>query len=505
MATPGGQEAKQKWDADPGTPLPVLLDIPGVERVAEPVREGFEAVYFDTATLALAARRITLRRRTGGPDHGWHLKLPAGGNRRQVIRAPLGQPETVPEELLDHVLVYTRGEPLIPVARVGTERTARRLYGPGGVHLAGFADDRVHAEPLHPTGPGVDWREWKIELVDGTGDLFATAANTLTATGAGRSAHGSKLARALGDVYPPEAATGTGAPRRKGPVIDVVNAYLGEQISELFAQDPGVRLGSPDAVHRMRSATRRLRSALATYRCLFTKPETGKLVKELKWLARILGRPRDAEVMRERLRQQLRELPPGFRTRTVSGPVEQELGTAYNAGYKAVLKTLETDRYYRLLEGLEYFRDHPPTTARAFRPARKETARLVNQAAKRLDRAHRTAAHAKSGGARDAALHRVRKDAKRLRHAGESVAGIHGKRARKMTRSAHRIQAILGVHQDSVVARDFLDSLAADPALPETAALAYARIRRAEERAAKAAEKRYAKTRTKAAGLRLHH
>lgn len=474
MASPGGLEAEQKWDVDPGTPLPVLLDIPGVERVAEPVREAFEAVYFDTATLALAARRITLRRRTGGPGHGWHLKLPAVGKRRQA----LGQPETVPEELLDHVLVYTRGEPLIPVARVGIERTTRRLYGPGGVHMAYFADDWVHAEPLHPPGPVVDWREWQIDVVHGTGDLVTAATNTLTVTGAGRSAHGSELARALGDAYPPEAATGTGDPRRKGPVIDVVTAYLGGQISDLFAQDPGVRLGSPDAVHRMRSSTRRLRSALATYRSIFTKPETGRLVKDL---------------------------PPGFRNRTVEGPVEQELGTAYNAGYKAVLKTLETDRYYRLLAGLEHFRDHPPTTARALRPARKETARLVNQAAKRLDRAHRTAGHAQSGGARDAALHRVRKDAKRLRHAGESVAGIHGKRARKMTRAAHRIQGILGVHQDSVVARAFLDGLAADPALPETAALAYARIRCAEEGTARAAEKRYAKSLRKAAGLRLRH
>jgi len=126
------------------------MQVPGVGRVAEPVTDRLEAVYFDTPTLALAARRITLRRRTGGNDHGWHLKLPAGGNQRRELHAPFGQPDTVPEELGRRVQVYTRGEGLVPVARLSTGRTTRRLYGLAGEHLADLADDMVHAETLHP-------------------------------------------------------------------------------------------------------------------------------------------------------------------------------------------------------------------------------------------------------------------------------------------------------------------------------------------------------------------
>ena len=33
----------------------------------------------------LAARGITLRRRTGGSDAGWHLKLPAGPDSRTEL------------------------------------------------------------------------------------------------------------------------------------------------------------------------------------------------------------------------------------------------------------------------------------------------------------------------------------------------------------------------------------------------------------------------------------
>ena len=102
--------------------------------------------------------------------------------------------------------------------------------------------------------------------------------------------------------------------------------------------------------------------------------------------------------MRERLRRHIGELPKPLRAGPVSEPIERELGTAYNVDYRELLKALESDRYYRLLDGLEQFRDHPPTKARASRPARKEAAGLVNKTAKRLDRAHKAAARAKAGG-----------------------------------------------------------------------------------------------------------
>ena len=506
MASPGIFETEQKYDADASTLLPALLEIPGVERVGEPVSDQLEAVYFDTPSLALAARRITLRRRTGGTDHGWHLKLPAGDDRRQEIRAPLGQPDTVPGDLKEHLLVYTRGEELIPVTRLTTRRTTHRLYGPGGEHLADFADDGVSAETLAPVQAEQHWREWEIELVHAAGSIFAAAAETLTATGAVRSGHTSKLARALGDAWPPERATDTEQPRRKGPAADVVTAYVGEQINELLVHDPGVRLEEPDAVHQMRSATRRTRSALATYRTLFDKAEVKKLADELKWLARILGRARDAEVMRERLRQHLGDLPEEDNSGHLPAPIGHELGTAYDAGYQKVLKTLGTGRYYRLLDNLEDFRNHPPATDLASQPARKVTARLVDKSAKRLDRARKAAKRSGPGSARDTALHQVRKDAKRLRHAAETVTGIHGKRARKLVKAAKRLQQTLGDHQDSVMARALLTRLAAGPDLPPDTARAYTGLLAVEERIAHDTEAAYRKAvKKKALKIRLRH
>ncbi|MGK2855182.1 MAG: CYTH domain-containing protein, partial [Microbacteriaceae bacterium] len=58
-----------------------------VSRVQHAPTQTLEAVYFDTPGYDLAARRVTLRRRTGGADAGWHVKLPAGQDARTEVRA----------------------------------------------------------------------------------------------------------------------------------------------------------------------------------------------------------------------------------------------------------------------------------------------------------------------------------------------------------------------------------------------------------------------------------
>jgi CHAD domain-containing protein len=503
MDTTGKLETEQKYDVEASSALPDLLEIEGVDHVAEPVTDHLEAVYFDTPALALAARRLTLRRRTGGADAGWHLKLPAGTDQRKEIHAPLGQPETIPEELSDHLQVFTRGDELVPVARLSTRRTTYRLYGSGGEHLADFADDVVHAEALEPPGPALEWREWELELVHGTREFLDAAAETLTSTGAGHSVYPSKLARTFGAAWPAAPSPRAGEPRKKGPAVDVVTAYLDARIEDFIAHDPGVRQGTPDSVHRMRSATRRARSALATYRKLFKRSAVRELQAELKWLGQILGPARDAEVMLERLRRHVLELPDEQRSGLLGQMIEQELVAAHNAGYRSVLETLRTDRYFRLLDSLKDFRDHPPAKPRAFRPARKVTAKLVNKAARRVERSGKAVNRSAGRTARDTALHEVRKDAKRLRHAGESVTEIHGKRAVKLTKSAGRLQRVLGDHQDSVMAAALLRTLVATPDRPADTDLGFQSLLKMEKRIARKTEKKARKAGKKLRGLRL--
>ncbi len=503
MEAGGNANSEQKYDVEASTTRPALQEIPGVERVSEPVADQLEAVYFDTPTLTLAARRITLRRRTGGTGDGWHLTIPAGPDRREELHAPLGQPDTVPEELTDHLQVYARGERLVAVVRLRTQRTTLRLYGTGGEHLADFVDGEVHAQLLHPPRPGTVWREWEVEPVHGTQPLIESATDALTAAGAERSRYSSQLERALGGAWPAEFSPRTEKPRKKGPAADVVTAYLDEQITQLLTHDPGVRLGRPDAVHQMRSATRRARSVLATFRKLFDKSAVKDLEAELKWLGRILGPARDAEVMLERLRRHILELPGEQRSGPFQELVERELVAAHNAGYKEVLTTMGTGRYYRVLGSLEDFRDHAPARPKAFRPARKLTAELVDRAARRVDSSRKSFKRAAGGTARDTTLHQVRKDAKRLRYAAESVTSIHGKSARTLAKRARRLQKVLGDHQDSIMASAFLRTLANTPGLPAGTDLVARHLLGMEERLARKAEKKYRKAGKKLRGLRL--
>src|SRR3984957_21217709 len=70
-------EIEQKFDVDTEFERPSFVALAGVSAAA-PVLHHLSATYFDTADGRLAASKITLRRRSGGTDEGWHLKLPAG-------------------------------------------------------------------------------------------------------------------------------------------------------------------------------------------------------------------------------------------------------------------------------------------------------------------------------------------------------------------------------------------------------------------------------------------
>ncbi|PNI10601.1 metal-chelation protein CHAD [Arthrobacter sp. AFG7.2] len=531
MKASQGLEIEKKYDVDSDAVVPPLDSLPGVAKAGAPLTALLEAVYFDTARHTLASRRITLRRRTGGTDAGWHLKLPpleAGGGgpepqQRRELHAPLGQPGVVPDSLLDHVQAYLRGAEVAPVVRLETSRTTHALYGEDGVHLADLADDRVTAERLH-NGPGggtesggrkQQWREWELELVHGGPGIFGPAEELLARAGAHPAGHASKLSRALGDT-PGSSAPGAGpslaarpaqdqstpalAAGKKAPATAVVTAYLDGQIQQILAQDPRVRLEEPESVHTMRSAVRRIRSALAAYRKLYSAGPVRRLRDELKWLGGLLGGPRDAEVLLDRLRGHLGELPPGEGTGAARNLVEHRVGATFDDGYRQLQEALRSDRYFRLLDELEEFRDNPPVRTETVARGRRVSAKAVEKSARRLRRSHKAAAHARRGTDHDNALHQVRKDAKRLRHVAETAALVHGKRARQVAKAAHRQQKVLGDFHDAVIARDLLAALNPGQEQPAEAAV-FAALASRQDALMSAAEARYRKGRKKSREL----
>jgi inorganic triphosphatase YgiF len=202
-AEPGGFiETERKYEAAAGFRLPDLTGLAAGAAAGAARTDELRAVYYDTARLALAAAGITLRRRTGGPDAGWHLKLPAGTDRRREVHAPLGDgTEPVPASLAGRVADWTGGQPLRPVARLDTIRRVLPLAGQDGQVLAEIADDLVTGWLPGPGGQGwreeSAWREIEAELKSGPASLLDAVGDRLRQAGAVPSAAASKLGRLL--------------------------------------------------------------------------------------------------------------------------------------------------------------------------------------------------------------------------------------------------------------------------------------------------------------------
>jgi inorganic triphosphatase YgiF len=196
----GHLETERKYDADPDFVMPDLSAVPGAVSVAEPEPYQLSATYFDTDDLRLMAHRVTLRRRSGGSDEGWHLKLPVRPGTRRELHVPLSEgTDAVPPRLAAMVADITEGKPLRPVALLETARTVRRLIGPGGDALAEVADDAVTARRLGRPGESpLRWREIEVEIVSGQPVLLDTVGKLLQEAGARPSKSASKLGRVLG-------------------------------------------------------------------------------------------------------------------------------------------------------------------------------------------------------------------------------------------------------------------------------------------------------------------
>lgn len=498
------REVEQKFEPGEGTALPPLGQLPGVASVDTPAAVDLAAVYFDTPDLALAGAGITLRRRTGGDDAGWHLKLPAGDNARDEVRKPLGRAtKTVPAALRSVVRGHVRDRSLAPVATLRTHRVVHRLLDADGRLLAEVCDDAVTANA--PTPDGVDsvsgWREWEIELVDGPPGLLDTAADLLLAAGAAPGSAPSKLARVLGDRLPPPPE-----PARMhlaGPAAAIVHARLREQVAAIKVQDPAVRRDEPDSVHQMRVALRRLRSVLATFRPLLDAEVTEPLREEAKWIAGLLGEARDAEVIGARLRDVIAAEPAELVLGPVAARVEHEFSATYRDALARSVEAMDSTRYFTLLDNLDRLIASPPWTDRAAEPADDLLPKRVRHDWRRLRRLVDVADSATDPQQREERLHEVRKGAKRVRYAAETVAPVYGKPASRLVKATKKVQSALGDHHDSVVAQPLLRQLGVQAHLDGENGFTFGRLHAFEQARVADTERRYDQAWKKASRKKL--
>lgn len=204
MSPSQSREIERAYDVDAETGLPDWSALPGVAQVGAPETRDLDARYFDTASGALSRAGVAVRRRSGGPDAGWHIKGPrdADGARLET-HWPLTDSDELPVEVAEALGPIT-AEPVSPLARIRNDRVAYALTDATGALVAEVVDDHVRARDER-RGVEQAWREWEVELgpagprsPQDQAAFFAAVDALVFAAGGRIAASDSKLARTLG-------------------------------------------------------------------------------------------------------------------------------------------------------------------------------------------------------------------------------------------------------------------------------------------------------------------
>ena len=313
-----------------------------------------------------------------------------------------------PETFLRLLAAHTRHGAVRPVATVCTRRS--------GV-VSSFSDSRIAVV--------LDWIEVvsgpddvpafgvvEVELVEGEPGGFDSAVEALGRAGA-TPGNGVPAAQALWNRVAP--------PRRGG-------GFVREQLDEILAHDPGTRLGvDPEDLHKHRVAIRRLRAVL----------REEPLKTELRWIGGALGAVRDLDVLIEHYGKEAETLEPD--ERVAFRPVLLRLTRRRAAKRRELAATLDSERYFDVLDALEAIPadPHPAETART--DARRQGRKLRKQV------------RAAGEDPDDTTLHELRKRAKRVRYAAERATAAGDPSLTELGSRAKALQDVLGIHQDAGV------------------------------------------------------
>ena len=416
-------------------------------------RRRLTSVYYDTDDYRLARSKVVLRRRTGGDDSGWHLKLPGGGlngDGRTEVTLPLkaGRPGRVPAALADAVVALTGGAELLPLATQETARVPFTVLGGAGEPGVEVVDDTVTVTDGEQSG--TTYREIEVEVL-GRPDLLEPTVQVLADTGAQPSASSSKGIRALvGEAQLPRLIDPGSRPKPKHSAADAVRYHVRVQVAAIIEQDLRVRRRLPDGVHQYRVAARRLRSVLQAFSPLVDDEWARALRAELGWIAGTLSQSRDREVLEARLIDAVRALPPEVDGAAALSLIQRHLDAELEEANATIDEAMRSPRYRDLMQALHEATTATPTTALAEGKASKVLPPLVDARWRRLAKQGRRLHDELEG--HDDHWHHTRIDAKKARYTVEACIPVFGDPAKKFARQLETVTELLGEHQDAAIA-----------------------------------------------------
>jgi CHAD domain-containing protein len=454
-------EREAKLVAPPGLAIPDLNGLaPGATARVLPV-ERLDATYYDTSDLRLARSGITVRHRGGESGPPWTVKLPEDDRGPDLVRREIrfeGPLDRVPNAAADLVLASSRAAALKPVASLTTVRRPVEIRGVGGELLAEVVDDTVSVS--HNQNPTGWFREVEVELhaAGGKGDrVFQAAVSRLIGAGCDAEPPLPKLVRALGEPATRPADVVVPPMPPKATVVDLVRQATARAVAQIIQHDPGARLGDdPEDVHKLRVATRRLRSDLHSFAAVLDPARTQTIRSELGWLGGVVGAVRDTDVLSARLATRLAELPEAEAESVGARRLQTLLARQATDARTAMLIALRDARYLHLLDMLVATTAAPPFRKAAGKLTPRTSQRMASKIVQKPWRRVVDAIEALGPYPSDTQLHEVRILAKRSRYAAEAAAPLLRPAASRFAAAVADLQTVLGDHQDTVLAEAWL-------------------------------------------------
>ena len=246
---------------------------------------------------------------------------------------------------------------------------------------------------------------------------------------------------------------------------------LRREATTLAASKPAVEHSpTPDEIHRLRVAARRLRVALRLFGRMLPSKDVAHFRAELRWFASSLGDVRDLDVYSESFKAYVQTLPPDERGGLSAYQLylRRERGEAR----KRAAAACASARAASLFTSLERFVARGPSAAALRRWASLTVRDAVRQGIRRGAARVRSLGNGLLERATPAQLHELRIKTKRLRYELEFFAGAYPV-LKQPAKECKTLQDLLGTHQDvyAAIARlrryaALLRKQGADGALP---------------------------------------
>ena len=449
-------------DAEDLARLPSLIGLAG-GRIVHSAVHVFADRYLDTDDCWLARAGLGLRVRSQGQRRQLTLKVrghPASTllERREIqeplTRLPPRRPAPVPGRRIAARLREARPDLRVaPVVELRQRRTVFEVELKRRARVLVTAD-RTRVADRNRSAPG--FHEVEIERVSGPVSRMERFARRMARLAGWPARTDSKLERALlltGRLPPPAESL----PLPAGALLsDAASCVWRRNLERWRANEPGVFAGfDPEYVHDMRVAVRRLRASLTVFSEALPAAEAAPLRIELRWLAGVLGRTRDLDIVRHLLDTSSAGgiAPAAF---AALGAALDRLRRRAAGRIRGAIRSPRYRAALELMAALAAGWDRPATEAAA-RPASEVLWPKLRRRFRKTLRAGRRTQKRESAEA----LHALRIRFKKLRYACEFASDLCASGLRDSARRAADLQRLLGEHQDEQVFLGWLDRMRA--------------------------------------------